>query len=602
MAAKRLKCGAKQDQTTTQQDTHVSSYNPPLDDINFCVRHLAGIEDTLTFARFDGIGIDDLEQILDEAGKFARDVIAPTNVLADQQGISIDDGKVTVPDEIGDVHHQYVENGWPSVAGSPDYGGMGLPATIAYATSEMTQTANVAYSLLPMLTHDAVEALQAHCSEALKDKFLEKLITGEWSGTMLLTEAQAGSDLGVLTTRAERDGDQFRLYGTKVYITWGEHELSENIIHCVLARIDGAPEGVRGISMFLVPKFLVGDDGEPGARNDIRATSVEHKLGIHASPTCVMNLGDNDGAIGYLVGEENRGLAAMFTMMNHARMSVGLQGLAVSERALQLAGAYAGDRVQGRAPGQEGPSAIVHHPDVRRMLMLMRAQVEAMRALSYSAAALIDGSEHADDDDVRAAAGRRLSLLTPVVKGWCTEVALEVTSLGIQVHGGMGFVEEAGAAQHYRDARILPIYEGTNGIQAADFTGRKIIGDEGRELRALINDLRGIRTEIDGGLDLVEQGLEWLLGNATTDPVAAGTASFNLLMLAGTVLGGAFLARGAAIANSEGSGVDASFAADKEATASFYCAHLLPRAHGYLAALTADPAVTMAIAPEAFTG
>ena len=580
----------------------MSSYNPPLDDINFCVRHLAGIEDTLAFSRFDGIGIDDLEQILDEAGKFARDVIAPTNVLADQQGVSLDDGKVTVPDEIADVHRQYVENGWPSVAGSPEFGGMGLPATIAYATSEMTQTANVAYSLLPMLTHDAVEALQTHCSDALKDKFLEKLITGEWSGTMLLTEAQAGSDLGVLSTRAERDGDQYRLYGTTSYLTWGELELSDNIIHMVLARIDGAPDGVRGISMFLVPKVVVGDDGEPGERNDIYATSVEHKLGIHASPTCVMTLGDNDGAIGYLVGEENRGLAAMFTMMNHARLSVGLQGLAVSERALQLAGAYAGDRVPGRAPGQERGAALVHHPDVRRMLMLMRAQVESMRALAYSTTALIDASEHADDDKARTAADQRLSLLTPVVKGWCTEVALEVTSLGVQVHGGMGFVEETGAAQHYRDARILPIYEGTNGIQAADFTGRKVLGDEGRELRALVAELRGIRAEIDDALDLVEQGLEWLLGNATTDPVAAGTASFNLLMLAGTVLGGAFLARAAVIAGAEGSGVDAGFAAAKQATATFYCAHILPRAHGYLAAMTADPAVTMAISAEGFSG
>ena len=313
-------------------------------------------------------------------------------------------------------------------------------------------SANLAYSLLPMLTGDAVEAMQAHSTQALRDKYLAKLVTGAWSGTMLLTEPQAGSDLGVLSTRAERDGEQFRLYGTKIYITWGDHELSDNIIHMVLARIDGAPDGVRGISMFLVPKFVVGDDGEPGERNDIYATSVEHKLGIHASPTCVMTLGDNDGAIGYLVGEENRGLAAMFTMMNHARLSVGLQGLAVSERALQLAGAYAGDRVQGRAPGQERGAAIVHHPDVRRMLMLMRAQVESMRALAYSTTALIDASEHADDDKARTAADQRLSLLTPVVKGWCTEVALEVTSLGVQVHGGMGFVEETGAAQHYRDA------------------------------------------------------------------------------------------------------------------------------------------------------
>ena len=591
----------------------MSAYNPPLDDINFCIRHLADIDHILSLDAFAGMERADLEQVLDEAGKFARDVIAPTNVIGDQQGVSIEGNTVRVPDEIAALHAQYVENGWQSVAGNPEFDGMGLPATIANAVSEMVETGNLAYSLLPMLTSDAAIALEAHGTEPLKQKFLGKLVTGEWAGTMLLTEPQAGSDLAAIKTRAERDGDRFRISGTKIYITWGDHELSENIVHFVLARIDGAPDGVRGISMFLVPKFLVGDDGEIGARNDLRATSLEHKLGIHASPTCVMNFGDEDGAIGYLVGEEGKGLASMFTMMNHARLGVGQQGLAVSERAFQLARAYAHDRVQGRAPGQEGRAAIVHHADVRRMLMLMRSQIEAMRAVIYTAAGQVDLSHHAGSDEARAAAESRLSLLTPVVKGWCTEKSEEVTSLGIQVHGGMGYVEETGAAQHYRDARILAIYEGTNGIQAADLAGRKVLGDEGREIRRLIGELRAlcagmqgeealtsIATSVSAGVDQLEQGVDWLLENAMSDPHVIGAASFNLLMLSGTVLGGAYLAKSAAAAIADNSGTDAEFAQQKVATTAFYCAHVLPRAQAYLAAMTAEPAITMAVPAEAF--
>ncbi len=590
----------------------MTSYNPPIDDINFCIRHLAGIDDILTLESYAGIERSDLEQVLDESAKFARDVIAPTNVAGDQQGCAVEGDTVRVPAEFADVHRQFVENGWQSVGGNPAYDGMGLPAIVAYATNEMVETANIAYSLLPMLTSDAAEALEAHASDELKATYLAKIITGQWAATMNLTEPQAGSDLAAITTRAVSDGDRYRISGTKIYITWGDHELAENIIHLVLARLDGAPEGVRGISMFLVPKFLLGPNGEPGERNDVRATSVEHKLGIHGSPTCVMSFGDNDGAIGYLVGEENRGLAAMFTMMNHARMGVGLQGLAVSERAYQLARAYALDRVQGRVYGVEGRAPIIHHADVRRMLMLMRAQIEAMRALSYTAAAEVDVAHHGSDETAREAADRRLSLLTPIVKGWCTESSEQVTSLGIQIHGGMGYVEETGAAQHYRDARILPIYEGTNGIQAADFTGRKVLGDEGRELRAVVGELRdffaaandaalsGAVKAVFAGLDELEKGLEWLLGNAATDPLAAGTASYNFMMLAGTVLGGAYLAKGAVLATSGASDVDEAFGKEKLATAAFYGAHVLPRAHAFAAAMMADPAVTMAIPAESF--
>jgi acyl-CoA dehydrogenase len=586
----------------------VSTYKPPLDDIKFCIRHLANIDGTLAFDAFEGIEVDDLEQVLDEAGKFAADVIAPTNVPGDEQSCSVEGNTVRVPAEFADVHTQFVENGWQSVAGNPEYDGMGLPRTIAFAVAEMCQTANLAYSLMPMLTRDAANALEEHGNDALKSKYLSKIVTGEWAGTMILTEPQAGSDLSAITTTATPDGDAFRLAGTKIYITWGDHELSENIIHFVLARIDGAAEGIRGLSLFLVPKFMVNDDGSLGERNDIYCTSVEHKLGIHGSPTCVLNLGDNDGAIGYLVGEEGKGLNAMFTMMNNARMEVGLQGIAVSERSYQLARTYALDRIQGRAPGQKGRAAIIHHADVRRMIMLMRAQIEAMRALSYAAAAQ-DDVVYNGSGDAQAAADIRLNLLTPVVKTWCTEIAQEVTSLGIQVHGGMGFVEETGAAQHYRDARILTIYEGTSGIQASDFTGRKVLGDEGRALRALLDELQTaasgmqetaelatIGAAVSESLDLVTQGMEWLLANAADDPQTPGAASFNFVMLAGCALSGAYLAQAAAAAHAVGG----SFGSEKVATAAFYCAHVLPRAYAFAHSMMADPAVTMAIPAEAF--
>ena len=589
----------------------MTTYNPPLADIKFCIRHLARIDDILSLGAFEGMEAEDLEQVLEEAGKFAADVVAPTNIPTDQQGCRLEGKTVKVADELEDVHRQFVENGWQAVAGNPEYDGMGLPSTVAFATAEMLQSANMAYSLMPMLTRDAVAALEAHASDELKQQYLPRLTSGEWAATMNLTEPQAGSDLSAVSCRAERDGDQFRIRGTKIYITWGDHELSANVIHTVLARIDGAPEGLRGISMFLVPKFLLDENGEPGERNDVYATALEHKLGIHGSPTAVMNFGDSDGAIGYLVGEENRGLFAMFTMMNHARMEVGLQGVAISERAYQLARSYANDRVQGRVPGQEGRAPIVHHGDVRRMLMLMRSQLEAMRALAYTAASHDDIEHNTADADVAAAAGKRLSLLTPIVKGWCTETSEQVTSLGIQIHGGMGFVEETGAAQHYRDARILTIYEGTSGIQAGDFAGRKVLADEGRELGLLIGELRelcdsmqgdeqldAIASAVRSGLDQLESGMNWLIENATASPATVGSASFNLMMLAGTVLGGAFLAKAASIAVSEASSASESFGKAKLATAAFYCAHVLPRAHGYLAAMTSDADLTMAIAAD----
>ena len=588
----------------------MTDYNAPLDDIKFCLRHAAGLDEILQLNVYDGVEIDDIDPILDEAGRFARDVVAPTNRIGDEQGVSVENGTVKVPAEFADVNQQLVENGWPALGGSPEHDGMGLPETVEFATSEMWQSANMAFTLLTMLTRDATHLIKAHASDELKQTYLPKITTGEWAATMDLTEPQAGSDLAAVKAKATPDGDAYRIFGNKVFITWGDQELTENIIHLVLARVDGAPEGVRGISLFLVPKFVLDADGNPGERNDLVCASVEHKLGIHGSPTCVLNFGEGDGAVGYLVGEENKGLAAMFTMMNHARVEVGLQGVSVSERALQLARSYANDRVQGRVPGQSGRAPIVHHADVRRMLLLMRSQTEAMRALAYATASQLDKLHHDERKEAQKAAESRLSLLTPVVKGWNTETAQEVTSLGVQIHGGMGYVEETGAAQHMRDARILPIYEGTTGIQALDFAGRKIVGDEGHEIKSLIGELKdacdamekddalqSIGRDVRQGLEQLEQGVDWLLSNAADNRAAVGTASVNLLMLAGVVLGGAFLAR-ATLASRLDGGVDASFADTKLATTRFYCGHVLPRAHGYLAAARADPDITMGLDVE----
>ena len=432
----------------------MSEYTAPSKDMRFVIRELAGLDRVLAAPRFESLDIETIEQVIEEAGHFAADVLAPLNITGDREACRVEDREVAIADGFVDAYRQFVANGWQSMAAPPEYDGMGLPDAVAIAAFEMWQSANMSFSLCPMLTTGAINAIETHGTEALRGKFLPKLVSGEWSGTMVLTEPQAGSDLAALTTRAIAEGDHYRVTGTKIYITWGDHPMAENIIHLVLARLVGAPDGVRGISMFLVPKYLVNDDGSLGSRNDVYATSVEHKMGIHASPTCVLNFGDSEGAIGYLVGQENRGLSCMFTMMNRARLEVGVQGIAISERAYQLARAYAMERVQGNAPGHKDRVTIIHHADVRRMLLVMKAQVEAMRAAAYAAGALLDVSAHAADDDERRAADARLALLTPVVKGWPTEVAQEVTSLGIQIHGGMGFVEETGAAQHYRDARI----------------------------------------------------------------------------------------------------------------------------------------------------
>src|SRR5208337_4789564 len=469
------------------------SYRAPIADILFAMVHEAGAD----FGRKDGVYADlgdgFAEATLAEAGKFAENVLAPLNRIGDKEGAKFESGKVRAAPGFAEAYRQWASGGWNAITGPIEYGGMDLPVLLNTACIEIWNAANMAFSLCPLLTLGAIEALQSHATEALKAVYLEKLVSGEWTGTMNLTEPQAGSDLGALKTRAERQQDgNYKLFGSKIFITYGEHDLADNIVHFVLARLPDAPKGTRGISLFLVPKFLVNADGSLGARNDVHCTSLEHKLGIHASPTCTMVYGDHGGAAGFLVGEENRGLACMFTMMNSARLNVGVQGVAIAERAFQHALAYAKDRRQGHAPGDKSDSMslIIHHSDVARMLMTMKAMTAAARAICLMTADSIDRSRREKDEAARGLAGLRASLLTPVAKAFSTDIGNEVASLGIQVHGGMGYIEETGAAQFLRDARIAAIYEGTNGIQAIDLVQRKLALSEGEVVRQEIADMR----------------------------------------------------------------------------------------------------------------
>ena len=593
----------------------MAEYNAPIKDMSFVIRDLAGLERILQMPAFESITEEVVDQVLEESARFSREVLAPLNVPGDQEGCRVENKSVVVPDGFADAYRQFVDSGWQSLPFSPEHGGMGLPETVSAATMEMWQSANLSFSLCPLLTSGAIAAIEAHASEELKQTYLPKMVSGEWTGTMNLSEPQAGSDLAAVKTKAVPQGDYYRISGTKIFITWGDQEFSENVVHLVLARLTDAPDGVRGISLFLVPKFLVNKDGTVGERNDAYCTSVEHKLGIHASPTCVMNYGDGDGAIGYLVGEENKGLACMFTMMNNARLNVGIQGLAISERAYQLANAFAQQRIQGDAPGEKGRVTIIHHADVRRMLLVMKSLIEAMRAAAYTTATVVDRVHHSTDKEECAAAKARAALLTPIIKGWLTEVAQEITSLGVQVHGGMGFVEETGAAQHMRDARILTIYEGTTGIQANDLVGRKILFDEGKamrewieEMRMLeaefigIDDLLPIRDALSNGIDDLEAAVKWLLQNAPQDQNVPGAASFNLLMLAGTVAGGWQMARAALAAKRRLADVDpdSAFLEARVMTALFYAAHILPRSSAYRQAAVSGTEAIMAMPEESF--
>ena len=581
----------------------MSDYQAPLQDMRFVLHELAQMEEIAALPGYEEATPDLVQAILDESARFHAGVIAPLNRVGDTRHPHIAEREVKPSPGFGDAYRQYAQAGWNGLAKSPAYGGQGLPHLLSVAVIEMTQSASIAFSLCPMLTQGAINALEAHGSAALKDRYLEPMISGRWTGTMNLTEPQAGSDLAAVACRAEPDGDHYRLYGQKIYITWGDHDMTENIVHLVLARTPDAPAGAAGISLFLVPKYRLNADGSPGPRNDVYATALEHKLGIHGSPTCVMTYGETEGAVGYLVGEENRGLAHMFTMMNIARLDVGLQGLAVSERAYQQARAFARERVQGSRAGQR--ITIIHHPDVRRMLMLMRAGCEAMRALAYTTQACVDRASRHPDAAVAAASQARVDLMTPIVKGWLTEMANELTSLGVQIHGGMGFIEETGAAQHYRDARILAIYEGTNGIQALDLIGRKLVRDGGRSMAALLAEMTETRGELQGqsspelqiigerfgtALDHLHKGVEWVLERAD-DKQITDSVAFDLLMLAGYTCGGWQMARAALTAQRRlqqgGGNDDEALYRDKLVSARFYAEHLLPRTSAHLGCLQA---------------
>src|SRR6266550_1446960 len=534
------------------------SYQAPVGDIGFALRHAAGFGPALGEGLYGDLSDDVVDAVLEEAGRFATEVLAPLDTVGDRSGAQFKDGVVTTPPGWKEAYHAWAAAGWNGLTAPAEWGGQHLPHALNAACIEMWNSAAMAFGLGPILTMAGVDALVAHGSEALKRTFLPNLVSGEWMGTMQLTEPQAGSDVGALRTRAERAGDgTYRISGQKIFITYGEHDLTDNIIHLVLARLPDAPAGTRGVSLFLVPKFLVNPDGSLGARNDARAHSIEHKLGLHASPTCTMVYGDRGGATGYLIGEEHRGMACMFTMMNHARLSVGLQGVAIAERATQAALAYARERKQGRATGATGSSPIIAHPDVKRMLLTMRALTRAARALCYATAVALDRAQRSPDEAARRAAHERASLLTPVAKAFSTDIGSEVTSLGVQVHGGMGYIEETGAAQHYRDARIAAIYEGTNGIQAIDLVMRKLPLAGGATVTAYIGEIKrtveavnatndaafgwtGVR--LQDAVDALERATHWLLGSQRNELDAALAGATPYLRLFALAAGGALLA------------------------------------------------------------
>src|SRR5579883_658410 len=578
--------------------------------MRFALTEIAGLAEIAALPGCEQATPDLVDAVLEEAGKLAGGVLAPLNRVGDQHGSRLENGVVRTPPGFKDAYAKYVEGGWNALPFEAEHGGQGLPVALSTAVLEMWNAANMGFALCPLLTIGAVEALEAHGSAEQKRLYLPKLISGEWTGTMNLTEPQAGSDVGALRTRAVREGDHYRITGQKIFITYGEHDMADNIVHLVLARLPDAPPGTQGISLFLVPKFLVNGDGSLGQRNDVRCVSLEHKLGIHASPTCVLAYGDNGGAIGTLIGEENRGMECMFTMMNSARLNVGLQGVAIAERAYQQARDFARQRVQGRPATAAAPGTypIIHHPDVRRMLLEMRAQTEAMRALAYYTAGAIDRARHDPSGERRAAEQRRVDLLIPVVKAWCTDLGVEIASTGVQIHGGMGFIEETGAAQHLRDARIAPIYEGTNGIQANDLLGRKLLRDGGMAARDLVAEMRGIAPQLtssssddidalhgplDAGIDAVVAAVDWMVATGEADAPRALAGAVPFLKLMGVVTGGWLMTRGAVAAQrrlQSGEG-DAAFLKAKLLTARFFAEHVVAMAPSLLPAVTGGATV-----------
>jgi len=594
----------------------MTDYRAPVEDMRFVLNNVVGMPEIAGLPGYEEATEDLVDAVLDEAGKLAGEVIGPLNQSGDQQGSVLENGVVRTPEGFKDAYWKFVEGGWNSVPFEPEIGGQGLPWTLNTAVQEMWDAANTGWSLCPMLTVGAIEAISAHGTDEQKEKYLPKLVTGEWTGTMNLTEPQAGSDVGALRSKAVREGDAFRIYGQKIFITYGDQDYTDNVIHLVLARIEGAPEGVKGISLFIVPKVLVNDDGSLGQKNDLRPASLEHKLGIHASPTCVMAYGENDGAIGYLIGEENNGMACMFTMMNNARLNVGVAGLGTAERAWQQAREFAKERTQGRDIATGEPNVpIIRHPDVRRMLMDMKAKTEAMRALCYYTAARMDVAKKHPDAGTRKAAQSDLDLLIPITKSWCTDTGCDVAYTGVQVHGGMGFVEETGAAQHMRDARIHPIYEGTNGIQANDLMGRKILRDGGESAKAFTAGLRADARAIAGSdnadvaatgkalaasVDAVDAALDWMLATGPDDIQKASANSVPMLNLMGNTVGGWLMGKAAAAAVTEGANGHAAYCEAKIKTARFYADHILSRSAGLLATIAESGDTVMALTEDQF--
>ncbi|MDR7331452.1 acyl-CoA dehydrogenase [Roseateles asaccharophilus] len=594
------------------------SYQAPVKDMLFNIQHLAGLDSlTQQVPAFADFGLDTAAAVLEECAKLTQDVIAPLNFEGDKNPSSWKDGVVTTTPGFKQAFRAYAEGGWQGLVHPTEFGGQGAPKTIAAACNEMLQSANMSFALCPLLTDGAVEALLTAGSDEQRSVYIPKLLDGSWTGTMNLTEPQAGSDLALVRTRAEPQGDgTYKVFGTKIFITYGEHDMAENIVHLVLARVAGAPEGVKGISLFLVPKFLVNADGSLGARNDAHCVSIEHKMGIKASPTAVLQFGDHGGAIGQLIGEENRGLEYMFIMMNAARYGVGLQGIAIADRAYQKAVAYAKDRVQSRPVdgSKPGSATIIHHPDVRRMLMTMRALTEGCRAMASTAAAAFDAAHHHPDADARKQNQAFYDFMVPLVKGYSTEMSLEVTSLGVQVHGGMGFIEETGAAQYYRDAKILTIYEGTTAIQANDLVGRKTSRDGGQLARGIAGQIEVTESELaqrdSAAAKAVLKALrasredflavvDFIAASAKGNPNAAYAGSVPYLMLAGNLVAGWQLAR-ALLAAEDALATDKAFMAAKITTARFYVEHILPRTASLRAAIVDGADSVTELSLEAF--
>lgn len=594
----------------------MADYRPPVRDISFVLDNLVDLDALCALDEFSHIDADTLKGALEENARFVADVIAPINRNGDVQGSVHDPATnlVRTPDGFADAYQQYVDGGWGGVPFPTAYDGGGFPWLAGIVLQEFISSANMAFSMAPLLTQGAIDLLLEHGSEELKERYLRRMVTGEWTGTMNLTEPQAGSDVGAVRTKAVPQGDgTYLISGTKIYITFGEHDMADNIVHLVLARTPDAPPGTKGISCFVVPKFLVNDDGTLGERNDAWCVSIEHKMGIKASPTCVMSYGENGGAVGYLIGEENRGMRYMFTMMNNARLSVGLEGLSLAERSYQDAYTYATERNQGRAPGAPAgeQSLIIEHPDVRRMLLTMRSLTEAMRNIVYVTAEGIDLSRHHPDPEVRAAQTEFVDLLIPVAKGWCTDMGVEVTSLAIQVYGGMGFIEESGVPQHYRDARITPIYEGTNGIQAMDLVGRKLglrggaavtelmvtMAAVDADLAASGDGLAGIRSALADAIDTLRSTTDWMMTKGLADPRDALAGATPYLRMFSLVVGGWLMARQAVAA----SALEGDDAAAKVVTAKFFCEQWLPQVHGLVASVTTGADQLMELSAEQLT-